>query len=1310
MPPRCLGLSLIFILSLFLTIHSARSEPSNLGQHWARVAPSREGYHFSSLRAKGDGFIATRWGQDWTDSILSISSDGIHWKTVYQPSQRVHLNDAVWGNGIHVAVGENGHIVRSTHGYAWNPVVSGVTEPLAAVVWSGSAFVAVGYEGSILRSTEGLNWQVSKPAGNIRLNTIFRTDQELAAVGANGTLLISTDHGSNWQPISTSPDYDFRGGTRIAGGLLLYSKSGSYTKFVLRDDTGLITEMANPIQGSPVSISKHAGGYLLTTDGGRVCTSIDGTSWLELEEKILEGSATICPTEDGWLLGGARGETIRFSPGISWNKPAESNYSLLTAIGNSGKYYALGDWGHIHKSNDGVNWTAGNHLDSSYVWRGCVTWQEGVLVVGGKGKVTWFKEGSTTKYRVMSAAATDTHGVAASSTRLVAVGKKGQIYRSDNGDTWVASTSGTQADLFSVEYAFNKFHAVGAGGIILTSSDGVTWTSGSSPTTADLKRVKKTSRGLVAVGNGGVILENMNGSAWVSRSSGVERNLSAVIESPNEVFVLGERGTVLKSVNGEDWFDETPSYGEFVGDFTDGLFINGRLIALSEDRKKYSVTGSVRSSYFSLGCIRQSSPGSAMNGVGYSNGLFIRVGNGGLIQTSTDGKVWEPRKSPVNFDLWDVTTSPDLMVAVGNGGILTSADGILWNLTSSSGLRFRRVHYGGGVWVACGYSGALMVSNDGYNWRHPQDPNNAVGTTNFRGVSWSDGRFVVCGDGGTILVSSDAETWTKTPSPTSSHLYGVARLSNGFMAGVSGEHSQILLSQDGLSWTLTSGSPIPWGTVVETIGERCYIADKHEALYSTTDGLSWRCHRNGYWNPSFSLSLYEAAVGDIAGTESNLVTTAAGGVCSHSNDSDQWIYTEGIVQQSFTNLFRAHDRFIALAANSVILTTLDGRRWTRHRTNLSYGKKLVGFASNGNRSIVVGDSVLYSDDLWEWTTIANPPDTSLTAAIWTGTTFLAAGIDNALYASPNGLDWAKVAQFSRPIQGITAHAGTQLAWVQHQLFASSDGLDWAEIHPALETTRYSYFHQDQSGIIASGGGASAAISTDSNDWTEHFNSGKGVGRIARGASGHYVCLSEPPNTVGFSTILSSEDGTTWNDTGLIHPANPRGIASSGDLLIAVYENGAILISADVPSIAFQNDLMAEGYPLTQDLAPESDPDGDQIPNMIARYFGIQLGTPATQQERSRLPQLSLAPGDENGIQFSIPDNPPPYMGLVFEESSDLIDWTPIAVRHPVDGWTSEREIRSQSTGDGYSAVEIGLDSIPSEVTNRFWRVRVIDLP
>ena len=71
-----------------------------------------------------------------------------------------------------------------------------------------------------------------------------------------------------------------------------------------------------------------------------------------------------------------------------------------------------------------------------------------------------------------------------------------------------------------------------------------------------------------------------------------------------------------------------------------------------------------------------------------------------------------------------VTFGNGLFVVVGSGGtILTSSNGEQWNLQSSgTALGLSRVSYGNGTFVIAGNSGCLLSSTNGTNWTLPHVP------------------------------------------------------------------------------------------------------------------------------------------------------------------------------------------------------------------------------------------------------------------------------------------------------------------------------------------------------------------------------------------------------------------------------------------------------------------------------------------------------------------------------------------------------------------------------------------------------------
>jgi hypothetical protein len=162
--------------------------------------------------------------------------------------------------------------------------------------------------------------------------------------------------------------------------------------------------------------------------------------------------------------------------------PVGVNFSSVT-YGN-GKFLAVGDYGRILTSLDGITWTVSNS-DTTY-WYSSVTYANGQFVAVGNQMVT---TGMGTYIAVLGASFTSTDGTTWSQKHLmgsfyftplsvtygngqyVAVGGD-SVFTSSDGATWAIKYSGTTNNLTSVTYGNNQFIAIGDSGTVLTSSNG----------------------------------------------------------------------------------------------------------------------------------------------------------------------------------------------------------------------------------------------------------------------------------------------------------------------------------------------------------------------------------------------------------------------------------------------------------------------------------------------------------------------------------------------------------------------------------------------------------------------------------------------------------------------------------------------------------------------------------------------------------------------------------------------------------------------------------------------------------------------
>jgi hypothetical protein len=160
-----------------------------------------------------------------------------------------------------------------------------------------------------------------------------------------------------------------------------------------------------------------------------------------------------------------------------------------------------------------------------------------------------------------------------------------------------------------------------------------------------------------------------------------------------------------------------------------------------------------------------------------NNNLFVATGytfnNSTGIMTSTDGINWNIRSSNLaNADLNSVTFGNGTWVIVGTNKIITSStNAASWTVTSSNSGNLKSVIYANGTFVAVGGSGLVMTSPDGYSWTS----RTSTGTQNWNSVTYGNENklFVAVaatGNGNKVMTSPDGSSWTGRPSPNETWL------------------------------------------------------------------------------------------------------------------------------------------------------------------------------------------------------------------------------------------------------------------------------------------------------------------------------------------------------------------------------------------------------------------------------------------------------------------------------------------------------------------------------------------------------------
>jgi hypothetical protein len=272
---------------------------------------------------------------------------------------------------------------------------------------------------------------------------------------------------------------------------------------------GTIT-MGDTTYTLPTVVSPITGGNNGGNTGGNNGNNTSGT-WTAVADSTFGSTGlysyirAIAYGGDKFVAGGGGGNMAYSSDGVTWTAVPDSTFGTdeIHAIAFSGgKFVAGGSDGKMAYSPDGVNWTAipngtgagTSTFDSQYIEAiayGGAAGQEKFVAVGTWGKMAYSFDGinwtaiSTTVFDYQSVGGTAINkgyinAIAYGNGKFVAGDSGGTAYSTD-GISWTKSTIDTYG-VNGIAYGSGKFVAVGDiaktgyGGTMAYSSDGITWT------------------------------------------------------------------------------------------------------------------------------------------------------------------------------------------------------------------------------------------------------------------------------------------------------------------------------------------------------------------------------------------------------------------------------------------------------------------------------------------------------------------------------------------------------------------------------------------------------------------------------------------------------------------------------------------------------------------------------------------------------------------------------------------------------------------------------------------------------------------
>lgn len=279
---------------------------------------------------------------------------------------------------------------------------------------------------------------------------------------------------------------------------------------------------SSALRASTYGLLSTGSGYRMVVagDGGVVHASTDGTTWTTAS--LAGGKAVLGMTfASGKAVLVGEGGSIHTSTDLSTFTAVSSGVGadLHAVVSNGSKILAVGAGGVILSSTDTQTWSSVSSGVTKDLYSLVYSLDGYWLAAGADGTVlkspdgtSWTSVSTGAPYSWLSLTTlpqtTTTNNVTTTRYRLVAVGDRGQVATSTDGETWTRADQTAQANLRKVVGSGSRFLAMADAGTILLSSNGTDWQTLAPVTSADLLTVVRFGNVYRAFGAGGVQLES----------------------------------------------------------------------------------------------------------------------------------------------------------------------------------------------------------------------------------------------------------------------------------------------------------------------------------------------------------------------------------------------------------------------------------------------------------------------------------------------------------------------------------------------------------------------------------------------------------------------------------------------------------------------------------------------------------------------------------------------------------------------------------------------------------------------------------
>ncbi len=554
------------------------------------------------------------------------------------------------------------------------------------------------------------------------------------------------------------------------------------------------------------------------------------------------------------------------------------NYMNCVAYGD-GLWVAVGDFGAIATSTDGVNWT---HRESSAPkdWGvdqitgfeiTSVAFGNGKWVACGEGGLVYTSSNGTewSHHLAYEAEHNFFEEIVYAEGLWVMTGTYTGVLTSSDGDSWVQRSIDQANWIWALAYGNGQWVCVDTGGKLYSSTDAGSWRlQGTVPVDNNqwIEDIHHADGQWIAVSDkpsttgSGKIFSSTDLESWTLREEVPLHKLLSVSHANGLWIACGgangiadaiadsgyEGGVMLTSPDGITWTERPIARSTINWEVAHG---NGRWLAASSSHGGLAYSDNGINWHSHQAHSIDTLP--LILDADYHDGMWVASQTEGTILQSTDGKHWisrvlDDRELSDWFQVVHYSETFGKWYVGGDfGRLYTSDDGVVWERVSIGIRGVEGIAEGNGKILCVGRSWDVYESTNGMTWAEADHPQKGVAEGRYKAVSYQNGTWALCGSAGTVVYSTDdGDSWSKSTIPGGDRLNDI-HFANGLWVACD-RRGDIFSSTNLGSWTkasLPSRNHPRIGSNVDYIDSTWVFTGLTEwtdgHVFTSSDGKNW---------------------------------------------------------------------------------------------------------------------------------------------------------------------------------------------------------------------------------------------------------------------------------------------------------------------------------------------------------------------------------------------------------------------------------------------------------------------------------------